>query len=226
MHCHKPLSTLLAVAVLSFLSPDNGTAQEAGELNEAQTLVFKGDHLLNVPQGRVLTYDFKSRVKDGEEVSDQVRMRVTGIGTDQGRDVTFEFLSGGNRIAFPPAIGYRGNPVILQFLERDVRDMALATGDSPGYIRNRIRKSFSEPQIREIRMRFQGSEIDAVEITVSPFVNDPRMKDLEGYGSKRYQGLFSRQVPGGLYRIHTTVPGKDGIWMEEEIKFNRMSDAG
>jgi hypothetical protein len=152
-------------------------------------------------------------------------MTVTEVRPDNPRDLSFEFLSGQRRIDFHDAEGYRGNPVIIQFLERDIRDMSLATGGSTNYFRNRIRKSFKEPQLRTISISVDGQAIEATEVTVTPFAKDPNIDKFERYAPKRYELIFSDQLPGGLYRIRTLVPGDDRPVMEEQLTFSGVTEA-
>lgn len=224
----KTLLIPLVAATLVLASAAATAAEntEAPVLNQAQQLVFMEDHLRDIPRDRVLNYDFESHVKGMEDVADTVRMTVTEVREDNSRNLSFEFLTGTRHIDFHDAEGYRGNPIIIQFLERDIRDMSEATGGSIEYFRNRIRKSFTDPQVRTIRISLDGKDMDAVEVMVTPFVKDPNIAKFQRYAQKRYEFVFAVGVPGGLYRIHTLVPADDEIQIEELLTFNRITDAG
>ena len=43
---------------------------------------------------------------------------------------------------FPPMIGFRGNPVLMFFLEHDVEEMQRVDGGAASYFRTRIRQAF------------------------------------------------------------------------------------
>jgi len=223
----KPLFVPLLMGTLVMVSALATAADtDVPELNQAQQLVFMEDHLRDIPRDRVLSYDFESHVKGMEDVADTVRMTVTEVREDNTRNLSFEFLTGSHHIDFHDAEGYRGNPIIIQFLERDIRDMAQATGGSTDYFRNRIRKSFADPQIRGTRISLDGKDMDAVEVVVTPFVKDPNIARFQRYAQKRYELIFAEGVPGGLYRIHTLVPTDDGVQIEEQLTFSRVTDAG
>jgi hypothetical protein len=226
MHGKTLITALLATAPLLMTAAAVAADADAPELNQAQQLVFMDDHLSDIPRNRVLSYKFESHIKGMEDVADTVRMTVTEVREDNSRNLSFDFLSGNRHIDFHDAEGYRGNPVIIQFLERDIRDMSLATGGSSDYFRNRIRKSFAEPQIRTLRISLDGKDLEAVEVMVTPFVNDPNIDKFQRYSQKRYEFIFAEQVPGGLYRIHTLVPSDDTIEIEEQLTFSRVTDAG
>ena len=225
---HKTVIVPLITAALMLASSLATAADtDAPELNQAQQLVFIDDHLRDIPSNRVLNYDFESHVKGTDDVADTVRMTVTEVREDNTRNLSFDFLTGSRHIDFHDAEGYRGsNPIIIQFLERDIRDMSQATGGSIHYFRNRIRKSFTEPQVRAIRISHDGKDMDAVEVVVTPFTRDPNVAKFERYAQKRYEFIMCDGVPGGLYRIHTLVPAGDEIQVEEQLTFSRVSDAG
>jgi len=224
MSCYKALSALLTLTALSM--PGLAAVDEPPpELNQAQTLVFMGDHLQQIAEGKTVVYDFTRRMTGQPEQHDEIRMTVTKVRDDALRNLSFEFLSGPDRIAFPPAEGYRGNPIPVQFLERDIRDMAQATGNSPAYFRNRIRKAFRDPQIEKTRLAIDGVELDTVEITVVPFKADKNVAQFEGYADKQYRFAYSDQIPGGLVSIQTRMAGASGAILEEALSYSRIADA-
>ncbi len=222
------LSRVAAVTLtLLFSVPAFTTAQAPSpELNRAQQLVFVENHLQNVPKGSNLTYDFNSQTEGVESYSDTVRITVTEVLADDRRNLEFNFLNGSHHIDFSPAMGYSGNPVIIHFLERDISQMARETGGWSGYFRNRIRDAFSRPvSVRDVKIAFQGRDMDGVEVIVEPFASDPNIRNFEAYANKRYEFTFSTQVPGGVYRIHTRVPGEDGVgvFIDETLTFNQLT---
>jgi len=217
-------TTILTLSAL--LVPGIGLAEEPPlELNKAQLLIFKGDHLRRISQGQTVIYDFKRRSAGEPDKIDEVRMTVTRVRDDDLRDLSIEFLSGEDRLAFPPAQGYRGNPVAIQFLERDIRDMSRKTGGSIGYFRNRIRKAFNDPQIENTPVDIGDTKLEAVEIRVAPFKQDSNLAQHDGYTGKEYLFAFSEQVPGGLLSIRTRMSSEDGGSLEEELRYSRMIDA-
>ncbi|MDN5567779.1 MAG: hypothetical protein L0G27_03345 [Paracoccus sp. (in: a-proteobacteria)] len=67
-----------------------------------------------------------------------------------------------------------GDPVLTFFLEQTVRDMAMLTGGSPDYIRNRFKDAI-----------FRGGEIVAKDghsiATFQPFAGDPNAERMQGF---------------------------------------------
>lgn len=191
--------------------------QPPPDLNQAQILVFLGEHLRNTHQGQTLVYRF-TRIASGEpQIRDKVKMTVTGVVDDVRRDLSFEFLSGDRRLNFPNAHSYRGNPIAVQFLERDIRDMSRNTGTPIGYLRNRIRNSFITPQIAQVSVDVGDVRVTATEITVVPFLKDANLAEFDGYAGKEYNFVYSDQIPGDLVRVRTRMSAADGTVLKEEI---------
>lgn len=185
------------------------------EINAAQQLVFLDGHLSGTHRGNVLSYGFVRRSGSDDGFSDTVRMFVTGEDGADRRDLRFDFLTGPRRIDFQPTRGYVGNPLIILFLERDIRDMSEATGGSAAHFRNQIRRSFENPQMEPVSIDFDGRQIEGVRVSVLPYREDPFLERFQDYADKRYDFVFSREIPGQLYQIHTDVPGLDGKPVEE-----------
>lgn len=224
MPCFKALPAILTLTTL-LMTGLAAAAEPQEDLNQAQLLIFMGDHLQQIPEGKTAVYRFTRRVTGQPEQHDEVKMTVTKLRDDRLRNLSFEFLSGPDRLPFPPAQGYRGNPVPVQFLERDIRDMAQATGSTAAYFRNRIRKAFRTPLIEKSRLVMEDRELDTVEITVKPFQTDINVARFEGYADKQYRFAYSDQVPGGLISVQTRMSGGNGEVLEEELRFSHIADA-
>jgi hypothetical protein len=218
-------SACAAVLILVGSAAAAADAPPAPGLNEAQRLVFMNDSLRDLSAGSVLIYDFSHKDKETKGFSDRVKLTVTRVLGDGKRDLTFDFLTGNRHVAFHPAAAYKGNPVPIQFLERDVDEMARSVDGRAGYFQSRIRRAFFHPQVRPVKISFQGKEVNGVEVSVAPFVNDPNIERFRAYAHKQYEFLFSDQVPGGLYRIRTVVPGEKDATpvIEEDLTFSRLT---
>ncbi|MES9970418.1 MAG: hypothetical protein ABW092_10330 [Candidatus Thiodiazotropha sp.] len=198
------------------------------KLNDAQKLIFFKDHLKGVPKGSQIDYNFKSTTKDADSFNDKIEIKVVDVIEEGKRDLEFNFLSGKNHIDFSPAKSYSGNPVIIHFLERDISQMAKNTDGNIGFFRNRIRDSFKKPvEVRDIKFQLNGKEISGTEVVVTPFVADPYADNFKLYVNKRYEFIFSEQVPGGIYRIHTKVPSEkgDSVLIDEDMTFRSITPA-
>jgi hypothetical protein len=103
-----------------------------------------------------------------------------------------------------------GNPVILYFLEHDVREMKRLTGGSENHFRKRLRTAiYQGAEVRDVTMRYRGRAVKGKEILFSPFLDDPNRPKYEKFATKNYRFTLSDAVPGGVYGIRTSVPGEN-----------------
>ncbi|MCP3870721.1 MAG: hypothetical protein GY703_22035 [Gammaproteobacteria bacterium] len=220
------LSTV--TALIALIVTRSAIAVEGGaptpELNPAQQLFFMDNHLRGVNEGSILDYRFSSITEGEEPFTDRVRMIVTAVENEKKRSIKFDFLSGARHIDFTPATGYVGNPVLIHFLEYDIKQMARETGGGSGYFRNVIRRSFETSLMRPVTITFEGNTLDATEIVVKPFISDSNIDKFRAYQEKQYEFIFSNRIPGGVYRMHSLVPGAngEGVFSEETLTFSGL----
>jgi ribosomal protein L31E len=132
-------------------------------------------------------------------------------GKKKGRLASADFLSGKSTLKLPEIPNPQGNPVVLYFLERDVREMERITKGKQHFFRKRVRLALADAdQVKPVTIHFEGRDIKADEVRVHPYLNDPVMKArAEKYEKKVYIFTLSNQVPGGVYQIRTTVASTD-----------------
>lgn len=208
---------LAGLTVLSVLVAVSAGAVAEEELTPAQTALFKTPHLDNVEVPQTLHYDFIRRGPDVESIDDTIDLTVTEIDAEGRKNLAFEFLTGERQRRFPPFIGYRGNPLIMLFLEHDVTGMSRATGGSELFFRGRIRESFgTRATVEEVMLTIEGDHVPGRLVTVEPFVEAPLIERFPSYRHKRYEFLLSEAVPGGVARLSTLLPGQGGAAAVEE----------
>ena len=186
-------------------------AADPSEFSAAEKLVFTEAHLGNVkpPAGLRYSYVRTATAKD-TAFEDDALIDVTASGksccTVHGR-----FLSGSRQLAqLPDIVDAKSNPIILYFLENDIREMAKETKrrDGGGYFRNRIRKAMvDEAAVKDITVEYQGKKLPAQEVTLSPYLKDPARARYERLATKRYSFVLAKGVPGGVYQVSTVLPG-------------------
>lgn len=207
-----PALTRAAVALaLACAAALPAQAADPSEFSRAEKLVFTDNHLGNLkpPSGLRYTYVRTATAKDAA-FEDDVQLNVAAAGqnccTVNGR-----FLSGTRQLAqLPDIVDAKSNPIILYFLENDIREMAKETKrrDGGGYFRNRIRKAMvDEAQVKDTTIDYQGRKLPAQEVSVAPYVNDPARARYERFASKRYVFVLAKGVPGGVYQVSTVLPG-------------------
>lgn len=198
----------LALA-LCLASPlvDRARGAEEGELSKAQMLLFRTPHLDGIDHPMTLDYEYRRAEEDGQGFVDAVAMNITGIESDGGKDVTVKFLSGSREKSFGDFSGFRGNPLIMVFLEDDVQRMGEKFGGGGIYMRNRIRYSFYDGAKTEpVTFQLDGRRVEGTKVTVAPFIGDKNRDRMGAYEHKVYEFIVSPEVPGEIYRIHSYVP--------------------
>ena len=199
---------LLAVwATTAGLAASAASAQE--RISAAETLLFQTDHLKNVAPPAALSYAFTKTGSAESGFDDTVRLRVRSV--DGAKRVSVAFFTGERKVAFPEVTGAEGNPVLLCFLERDIREMQRLTGGKSGYFRKAIRLALARSaKVATTRVSYAGRESAAREVTITPYADDPLRDRIGKYASKTYVFTLSAAVPGGVYSVRSFVPSRDG----------------
>ena len=199
-------ATVVALAIAASASL---WAAEPLPVSEAEKQTFMADQLRNVEPGAVLNYAFRKTGSLEQGYDDKVVLSVKSAASGHGKIVGAEFLTGEHRVELPEVGDVQGNPVILYFLERDVREMQRITKGKSGYYRKRVRLAFAEAaNIRPVRFTYSGREIAGNEISIEPYRDDPARSRFERFANKTYVITLSDQVPGGVYSLRTTMREK------------------
>lgn len=179
------------------------------DVAEAQEAVFGRQHLDNIAAPTTLRYTFRRSGSLMPDVVDGAELAVTAIGADGRKRVALRLFSGPNERRIEPAQGYRNNPVIVAFLQRDVEQMGRLTGGSPQYFRNRIREAFGDGgavQAEPVTIAVEGSRVEATRVTVEPFARDPNLPRFAEFRHKRFEFVLAPAVPGGVYSLRAVTP--------------------
>jgi hypothetical protein len=60
-------------------------------------------------------------------------------------------------------------------------------------------------QVRPISIQLDGRSVDAVQISVRPYDQDPLQRRFAAYADKTYVFTLSPDVPGMVYEMRTTM---------------------
>jgi len=221
----RTLGLLVAGALLGVAAASPSFAA-GDDFSDAQHLLFDNPQLQNISKPTTLTYAFRRTGTDGASFDDSVDLMVTEILPEGRRNLEFRFLTGERERPFRPIQGFRGNPLIMLFLQRDVEQMAARYGGAKTYFRNRIRSAIRDrAELDRISVDFAGQNLTVTRITISPFVGDPNRQRFADHEQKRYEFLLSPEVPGGIYQIRSLVPLADAAPLVEETMTYRGSNA-
>jgi hypothetical protein len=193
---------ILALACTLLTRP----AWAANEFSAAEQALFVTNHLSKLKPSTTLHYSFRKSGSLEPGFDDQVAILLTAQPDGSCCAAAANFLNGERKLALPEIEAAQGNPVILYFLERDIREMQRLTKGQANYFRKRIRMAvFNAATITELSVPYQGSNVAAKQITVTPYTDDPLRARFENLAAKRYVFTLSDAVPGGVLSIRTQV---------------------
>lgn len=179
----------------------------------AQRLLYASNHLKAVTVNDVLTYSFQRQGSLETPFDDKAIMTVSSIGADGKKTLNVDFLTGPHHVDVPPLSGFNGNPILMVFLEHDVKEMSEFTKGSTLFFRNRIRDAFAtaeKAKITPTTVTIDGKSIKAKLLTLEPYVGVPEIDRFRKFEHKSYQFVIGDDVPGGIYSIRTVTPTVDG----------------
>ena len=121
-----------------------------------------------------------------------------------------DFMSGERKMNLPEVPAAESNPVILYFLERDIREMQRLTKGSQNHFRQRIRMAvYSGATVSDVSVLWRGQAVPAKEIRIQPYLDDPNRPRFAKFAAKEYRFVLSNAVPGGVYAIRTRIAAED-----------------
>ncbi|MBC5782213.1 hypothetical protein H8N03_04600 [Ramlibacter sp. USB13] len=197
-----------AVAVLLAAALPLAAAQPPPPPSEAERLLFLHEHLANVGEPRVLRYRYVEDAQAQERVTDRATMTLrTGAG---GRccDVEGTYLSGRGAVQLPDIPQARANPVLLYFLEGEVRRLQRTTQGQAAHFRRRMRQALvDEATIADTPVRWGDRTVPGRTVRMAPFLNDPYRGRFPEQAATEYAFVLSDAVPGGVYSMEAALPG-------------------
>jgi hypothetical protein len=203
---------LLAGLLLAAAPAPAQPSEQPGEepLSPAQILLFETPHLKSIEHPVTLEYSFH-RVGPGA-FDDRVLERIGPIHPDGTKYVSIDFLSGDHHQFFPAVDGYRGNPLLMLFLEHDVQQMKGQIGVAAAYFRDRVRQAFIDhASIEDVFVSIDGKTVPARRITMRPFATDARFAGLPAVQNKTYVFVLTDAVAGMLQEMRVDVPADPSV---------------
>lgn len=200
-------------AVLFALAAAPAGAAEPSPISEAETVMFMTDHLQGVKAPATLRYTIRHGGSMEQAFNDTAEVKVSRAKDANAKSVSARFLSGERRLEIPAVESAgRENPVLIYFLERDIREMKRLTGaKNQLYFQKRIRLALAEnAEVRPVTVTLDGRQVGATEIRISPYLDDPNKEKFEKYTGKYYVFTLSDAVPGHIYRAQSVIPDKEG----------------
>lgn len=194
-------------------------AAAAEDYSRAERAIFMSNHLVNVRPPATLQYRYVKSGTMEPGFEDRVTLKLTARADGKCCTANADFLSGAQKVALPEVEAAEGNPVLLAFLERDIREMSRLTKGQSNYFRKRIRMAiYQAAEVEELSLPYRGKTVPARRYSVKPYADDPLRERFAKLVGKRYTFTLSDAVPGGVYAIATQVDAEGGaapLWIEE-----------
>ena len=179
------------------------------------------DQLSALKPPTTLTYSFRKSGPLEPAFEDRVSVSLQKQPDGGCCTARSEFLSGERRVDLPEVEQARGNPVILYFLEHDIRNMKRRTQGASAYFRKRIRLAlYQAATVKDVQVPYRGKTVPGQEIEIRPYADDPNQARFAKFTGKRYVFVLSPEVPGGVAAIRSsaTEPGTATPFIEEELR--------
>jgi hypothetical protein len=194
---------------LAFALPWAGPVSAANDFSAAERALFVDSHLGKLTPPLTLHYDYRRTGTLEAPFNDTVDVQLTKQPDGKCCAASAQFLTGARQVRQPDVEVTQGNPAILYFLERDIREMERLTQGKANYFRKRIRMAvFQGATIRELTLPYRGQPVAVQEITISPYLDDPNRPRYAKLANKQYSFMLAAAVPGGLYGIRTRISGE------------------
>jgi hypothetical protein len=202
----RQLLAALGLGLLALLALPVAAQQDKKDFSPAERLLFMTNQLTTLKPPTVLRYSFRKSGSMEESFEDSVTISLSKQPDGTCCAGVGEFLTGARKLNLPEVPAAEGNPVILYFLEHDVREMQRLTKGSQYHFRKRIRMAvYQAATVREVSLAFRGKTIKGTEVNISPYLDDPNRPRYEKLAGKQYLFMLSDAVPGGVYGIRTQV---------------------
>jgi hypothetical protein len=195
---------LAALPLLASAQPQSASPPPS----EAERLVFQQDHLANTRQPRALRYLYVEEAEGKPRITDRALLTLSNGAAGRCCDVHGEYLSGPLAVNLPDIPEARGNPVVLYFLEGEVRRLQRTTNGQSAHFRRRIRQSLVDAAtVSDTTIRWGAQAVPARLVRIAPFTDDPFRARFEEQAATEYTIVLSDAVPGGVYQMRALLPG-------------------
>ncbi len=189
-------------------------SEAAPEYTQAQIALYRSNQVGMLNKNEMVTYSFIRQGSLETPLEDKASISIVDMDQDGKKNIVVDFLSGDNHIDMPVFEGFKlGNPILMVFLEHDVKEMSELTKGSTLYFRNRIHDGLASPnmtKVEPISVTIDEKKVEATLVTVKPFVGLKEIERFKQFEQKSYQFVISPHVPGGVYSIKTMTPSQDG----------------
>lgn len=177
--------------------------------SEAERLLFLQSHLANIEPPRTLRYLYVSEGEPEGRVVDHATLVLATAADGRCCNVHADYLTGERALKLPDVPDARANPVLLYFLEQQVRQLSARTRGAAAHFRRRTRLALADgaATVTAGTVRWGQAEVPARTVRVAPYVDDPYRERFPVESRTEYAFVVSDAVPGVIVQLRATVPG-------------------
>jgi len=197
-------------ALLAPADASQAASQAGDSISEAERLLFIHPHLATVRTPRTLSYAWSAQAAASasppERATLTLRLRADGTCCS----VHGEYLPGEMAVNLPDFDDATANPILLYFLEAEVRRLQRSTSGQSAHFRRQIRMALATTaRVTPELVRWNGQDVPGHAVRVAPFLDDPYRARFEREAATEYVFIVSDGVPGGVAAMSATLPGAD-----------------
>lgn len=202
----RHLLIALVCGLLSCMAMPVQAQQDKKDFSQAERLLFMTNQLAPLHPPITLRYSFRKSGSMEKGFDDSVSIALVKQPDGSCCSGVGEFLTGTRKLNLPEVPAAEGNPVILYFLEHDVREMQRLTKGSQYHFRKRIRMAvYQGAKVRDVSLNYRGKAVAGTEVEISPYLDDPNRPRYEKLAVKQYVFMLSDAVPGGVFGIRSSI---------------------
>ena len=206
-------------------------AAAAQAADTPQKLLFDTPYLTELKVPSSLSYTYRHQAAEakqfGKPFTDTIAIDLSKPDNPAHvNQVSMRIFTGERARALGPNVDMKGNPIIMIFLERDLWEMKRRVGGEPIFYRNKIRRALREAAtVEKVELAFEGKKVPGHKVTITPFADETENRRLERFLQKRYEFTVAAAVPGGFYKVRSSVPlkGESGkALVEDELTYSKL----
>ena len=177
--------------------------------SQAERLLFLQSHLSNVDPPHTLRYRYVSVGGPEGQVVDHATLVLSPEADGRCCNVRAIYLTGERALQLPDVPDARANPVLLYFLEQQVRQLSARTRGAAAHFRRRTRLALADgaATVTAGTVRWGHVDVPARTVRVTPYLDDPYRERFPVESRTEYTFVVSDAVPGVIVQLRATVPG-------------------
>lgn len=186
---------------------DTNASANSAAFSPANTVLFATNHMQQVKPEQVLVYDLQQTGSMVEAIKDTITLKLSAKETHT--EANIEFMTGERNRWTPPFTDPQGNPVLMLFLQNDIHTMEQVNGGQWRHFQKYIKLALEKSGVSDTTFTYAGKTLHGKKVSIQPYRDDPEKGKFtnQTFVNKQYEFIVSDEIPGGIYKIATDVPG-------------------